>query len=348
MLQIDGSQGEGGGQIIRSSLALSAVTGKAFEVRNIRGGRKKPGLLKQHLTGLKAAREICGAGVTGAELHSSQFTFAPGSVQTRGFRLSIGSAGSATLVAQTVLPALITADGKSSIEIEGGTHNMAAPPFDFVSESYLPLVSKLGPQFESNIQTYGFFPAGGGNIKIEIDPVPELKSLQLIDHGGTYQPTVTALVSRLPVHIGEREVTKIRRKAGWKLRDCQVRNITNSPGPGNCVMIRLKFPNVTEIFTGFGKKGVTAEQVATNAWQQTATYLAHEAPVGEYLADQLLLPLAIAAHQGQTSRFLTGELSMHTKTQIDIINLFLEIDIQVVEKSPMQNEVVLSPKKAPT
>ena len=343
MLQIDGSQGEGGGQIIRSSLALSVVTGKAFEVRNIRSKRKTPGLLRQHLTGLNAAREICGADVTGAELNSMQLTFAPGPVQTRGFRFSVGSAGSATLVAQTVLPALMTADGKSGLEIEGGTHNMAAPPFDYLQQVYLPLVSKLGPSFESTIQTYGFYPAGGGKIRIEVQPKTELRSLQVLERGGQLQPTVTALVSQLPEHIGEREVNKIRNKAGWNVKDCRVRTITNSPGPGNCVMIRLQYPNVTEIFTGFGRRGVKAEQVATNAWMQAKTYLSHEAPVGEYLADQLLLPLAIAASQGQSSRFRTGDISMHTKTHIDVIKMFLDVEIEVLEITPMQNEICVGP-----
>lgn len=342
-MQIDGSQGEGGGQIIRSSLALSVVTGKAFEVRNIRAGRKKPGLLKQHLTAVHAAREICDAGVTGVELNSMHLTFAPGPIQTRGFRFSIGSAGSATLVAQTVLPALMVAEGKSAIEIEGGTHNMAAPPFDYIQEAYLPLVSRLGPAFESSIHTYGFYPAGGGRISIEIQPQSDLDSLKLLDHGGPVQPTVTALVSQLPEHVGEREVRKIRNKAGWKNRDCVVRTIANSPGPGNCVMVRLKYPNVTEIFTGFGRRGVKAEQVALNAWKQVKTYLAHQAPVGEYLADQLLLPLSIAADGGRQSRFRTGQLSMHTRTHIDIIRMFLNVRIEVQEISPLQFEIEVGP-----
>ena len=170
MIKIDGSQGEGGGQIIRSALALSAVTGIPFEIERIRGKRKKPGLLKQHLTAVKATREICGAGVTGAELHSSRLTFAPGEVQTREFNFRIGTAGSATLVVQTVLPALMIAAGQSRVIVEGGTHNMAAPPYDFLDRVYLPLVSKLGPKFTSRIESYGFYPVGGGRVVIEIEP----------------------------------------------------------------------------------------------------------------------------------------------------------------------------------
>ena len=151
MIEIDGSEGEGGGQIIRSSLALSAVTGKPLSINNVRAGRKKPGLKRQHVTCVNAAREICGGAVVGAELNSSELTFIPGPIQTRDFHFKIGTAGSTTLVAQTVLPALMMADLPSSISIEGGTHNPGGPPFDFLERVYLPQVEKMGPNFKSNI-----------------------------------------------------------------------------------------------------------------------------------------------------------------------------------------------------
>jgi RNA 3'-terminal phosphate cyclase (ATP) len=343
ILQIDGSQGEGGGQIVRSALALSAVTGRPFELANIRSGRKNPGLLRQHLTAVNAAREICGAGVTGAELHSRRLIFAPGTVQTRGFRFAVGSAGSAILVAQTVLPALMFAVGNSSIEIEGGTHNMAAPPFEYLHEVYLPLLTRLGPQFESKIDSWGFYPMGGGRIRIAIRPSGELAGLQLMETGGAAIPAVTALVSKLPEQIGQRECQIIRHRTGWKLNQCQVRVIDRSPGPGNVVMIRLASPNVTEMFTAFGKRGVRAEQVATQALNQALGYLADEVPVGEYLCDQLLLPLALAARSGQTSQFLCGPLSMHSHTHIDILKLFLNIGIEIRSVGPRQQVVCIAP-----
>ena len=168
MIEIDGSQGEGGGQIVRSSLALSAVTGKPFKITNIRAGRKKSGLKRQHVTGVNAAREITGGAVVGAELNSPELTFIPGPIQTRDFHFKIGTAGSTTLVAQTVLPALMMADQPSSITIEGGTHNPGGPPFDFLERVYLPQVEKMGPKFKTQIESYGFYPVGGGKIKIEI------------------------------------------------------------------------------------------------------------------------------------------------------------------------------------
>src|SRR5690349_22119957 len=144
MLTIDGALGEGGGQVLRTSLALSAVTGKAFRIEHIRGKRSKPGLLRQHLTAVKAIAEICGARVHGAELGSRELSFEPGRVQHGEHRFAVGTAGSATLVFQTVLPALFTAQGRSRIAFEGGTHNPAAPPFEFIAQTFLPLLHRMG------------------------------------------------------------------------------------------------------------------------------------------------------------------------------------------------------------
>ncbi|HMP78037.1 MAG TPA: RNA 3'-terminal phosphate cyclase [Pirellulaceae bacterium] len=342
LVVIDGSTGEGGGQIVRSALTLSMVTGRAFEITNIRAQRSKPGLLKQHLTAVQAAREICGGGVTGAELGSRQLIFAPGPVQTRSFTFDIGSAGSTTLVAQTLIPALMTADGASSLVIEGGTHNMAAPPFDYLQQVYLSIINQLGPHIGCELLSHGFYPAGGGKIRVSIEPSAHLRGLELMELGGPPIGQVTALVSRLPEHIGQRECELIRHRAGWQAKQCTVRNVTDSPGPGNIVMIRLTSPRVTEMFTGFGKKGVSAEQVAAGAWREARQFLMDQVPVGEYLCDQLLLPLALAAAQGQTSSLLTVPLSQHSQTHIDIIQKFLNIRIEIESIGPRQVKVGIS------
>ncbi len=347
MLQIDGARGEGGGQIIRSALALSIVTGRPIEIRHIRAGRKTPGLLRQHLTALAAAREICGGDVSGDQLHSDRLTFVPGPVQTRGFQFDVGTAGSAILVAQTVLPALLTAEGNCSLEIRGGTHNMAAPTFDYLHEVYLPLLSRMGPRFDSRIDAWGFYPAGGGQVQIDIHPAQTLSGLRLTETGGMARPTVTALVADLPKHIGERECQLIRHRAGWKPNDCMVRTIEQSDGPGNVVMIRLTSPNVTEMFTGFGRRGVRAEQVATTAWNQARQYLADGVPVGEHLCDQLLLPLGLAAQGGETSSLVTGPLSGHSETHMEILKMFLDIEFQITPLGPRQNRVDVTPAGSP-
>jgi RNA 3'-terminal phosphate cyclase (ATP) len=176
-IRIDGSFGEGGGQILRSSLSLSLVTGKPFRIENIRANREKPGVLRQHLTAVQAAAEVGSAEVEGASLGSKALTFVPGKIRSGEFRFAIGTAGSGTLVLQTILPALITAAGPSRIEIEGGTHNPAAPPFDFLQRSFIPLIERMGPKVKLELQRYGFYPAGGGRFVVEITPCEVLKPI---------------------------------------------------------------------------------------------------------------------------------------------------------------------------
>src|SRR5690349_406818 len=158
MILIDGSSGEGGGQILRSALALSILTRTPFKMERIRAGRDKPGLLRQHLTAVNAAQEVSSADVTGAELGSRDLTFKPRTVQGGDRSFSIGSAGSTTLVLQTILPALLRASGPSTITIEGGTHNPAAPPFEFLARAYLPLLARMGAKVELTLDQPGFFP----------------------------------------------------------------------------------------------------------------------------------------------------------------------------------------------
>src|SRR5215470_13994646 len=167
-IRIDGSFGEGGGQILRSSLSLSLVTGKPFRIENIRANREKPGLLRQHLTAVPAAAEVGAAEVEGASLGSKALSFVPGKVRAGEFRFAIGTAGSGTLGHQTILPALITAVGPSRIDIEGGTHNPAAPPFDFLERSFIPLIERMGPKVKFELQRFVFYPGGGGRMVLEV------------------------------------------------------------------------------------------------------------------------------------------------------------------------------------
>ena len=170
MLTINGSQGEGGGQILRTALAMSLVTGKPFRIVRIRAGRKKPGLLRQHLTAVQAAAQIGQATVEGAAIGSQELTFTPGEIRPGEYRFAVGTAGSATLVLQAVLPALLTAPGLSVLTLEGGTHNPFAPPFDFLHRSYLPLVNRMGPTVEARLERPGFYPAGGGKFVVTVEP----------------------------------------------------------------------------------------------------------------------------------------------------------------------------------
>ncbi len=343
MIEIDGSKGEGGGQIIRSSLALSAVTGKPICVDNIRAKRSKPGLMRQHLTAVRAVAQVCNAAVEGAELGASRITFEPQSIRGGDFQFQVGTAGSTSLIAQSVLPALMLADEPSTVTLEGGTHNPWAPPFDFLQRVYLPQLAKMGPQVQCELESYGFYPAGGGKIRLEIQPCENLNAFKLLEREGKLEPRVTALVSGLPASVGDRECDTIRRKSGWRSECFQTHVVERPQGPGNVVLVELKSGNVTEMVSGVGKVGVKAEQVARQAYRTAKAYLESNVPVGEYLADQLMMPMGLAASRGQSSEFRTMELSMHSQTHLDVLKRFLDIETSVVQEEAGSVVVRISP-----
>lgn len=310
---------------MRTSLALALVTGKPFRIENIRAGRKTPGLLRQHLTAVNAAAEIGRAEVSGASIGSKQLTFIPGRVAAGDYRFAVGTAGSATLVLQTVLPALLTASGASRLTLEGGTHNPFAPPFDFLARAFLPLVNRMGPQVIAELERPGFYPAGGGKFCVTINPASALARLDLSERGKIVARRARAIVAGLPRSIAERELTVIERKMSWSREWFEVETVENSRGPGNIVIVEIESEGVTELFTGFGERGVRAEAVADAAVQAARRYLAAEVVAGEYLADQLLVPMALAG--GGT--FTTLPLSRHSTTNIEVIKKFLDVEIQV-------------------
>ena len=321
---IDGRVGEGGGQILRSALALSLVTGRPFRIEGIRAGRDKPGLLRQHLTAVRAAAAIGGASVTGDELGSTALAFAPGDVRGGDYQFNIGSAGSTTLVLQTVLPALLGARTASRLTIEGGTHNFAAPPFDFLAAAYLPLMRRMGAGIDLALEAHGFHPAGGGRLVATIEPAARLQPLTVLERGPV---TVRArvLLASLPEQIGRRELEIVRQRLGLDRTQCRIQSVTGSPGPGNVVLIEITSDAITEVITGFGRKGVPAESVASQACDEAEAYIAAGVPVGAHLADQLLLPMALAGG----GAFRTLAPTRHTATNADVIGRFLDVAIRL-------------------
>ena len=326
---IDGSNGEGGGQILRTSLSLSLVTGRPFRIEKIRAGRQKPGLLRQHLAAVNAATEISRAKVEGAELGSQQLTFRPGPVRPGAYRFAVGSAGSATLVFQTVLPALMLASAPSQLTLEGGTHNPLAPPFDFLANSFLPLLNRMGPQVEVQLDKAGFYPAGGGRFEAQITPATALQPLEIVNRGEICHRKATVLLANLPAHIAERELAILRDQLPWPAEAFTAQTDLRSPGPGNAILVEVGCNDVIETFSAFGQKGVRAEVVIKELIREVRHYLTSEAPVGEYLADQLLLPLALAGG----GQFKTVGLSRHTKTNMDVIARFLPVNFEAKQES---------------
>jgi RNA 3'-terminal phosphate cyclase (ATP) len=327
MIEIDGSLGEGGGQILRTSLSLALATGQPVRLFNLRANRARPGLRRQHLTAVLAAAEVGAADVSGAELHSRELVFRPGRVQAGDYHFAIGTAGSVTLVLQTILPVLVTARGRSSLVLEGGTHNEHAPPFDFIEKTFLPLVNRLGPRVTAQLDRYGFYPAGGGLLRVEIEPVAALGRLELLDRGRILGTRARAVVANLPRHIAERELKVVARKLGLGRKQIEVVEETRSNGPGNVVLIEIPSAHLTEVMTGFGAIGVPAEKVAARAARVAREYLDAEVPVGAHLADQLLLPLAL----GGGGSYRTLPLTEHARTNMDVIRRFLDVDLAATE-----------------
>jgi RNA 3'-terminal phosphate cyclase (ATP) len=342
MIVIDGSQGEGGGQILRTALALSLVTGQPFRLERIRAGRQKPGLLRQHLTAVEAAKGISGAEVTGAALGSQDLEFHPGTVTPGDYRFAVGTAGSATLVLQTVLPPLLTAAGPSWLTLEGGTHNPFAPPFDFLARSFAPVVQRMGPQIDLHLERPGFFPAGGGRFEARITPVERLAPIELLEVGTLRGRRARAILSQLRPQIGQRELAVVREQLGWAKEECVVEPVENPVGPGNALLLEIATETVTAVFTAFGERGRSAEEVGRMAAVSAKSWLAARVPVDEHLADQLLLPLALAGG----GVFRTTQPSSHAITNAAIIGRFLPVDIGFVRDGDVAWKVTVDPRES--
>jgi RNA 3'-terminal phosphate cyclase (ATP) len=330
VLTIDGGQGEGGGQVLRTALTLSLVTGTPFRITSIRAGRQRPGLLRQHLTAVEAATAVGNAEVEGATLGATELVFRPRAVRPDAYRFAVGTAGSAALVLQTVLLPLAVAGAPSSVRVEGGTHNPGAPPFDFLERAFLPLLARMGAKVSATLDRPGFYPAGGGQLSVEIGAAEGLAPLSLLERGAITRRRARALVSHLPRQIGDRELAVVRKRLGWDPAELEVEVVgagaAGGPrGPGNVLLIEMESEHVTEVFTGFGEVGVTAEAVAERATQEARRYLAAGVPVGVHLADQLLVPLALA----RGGEFTTLPLSRHATTNVEVVRAFLDVAIDV-------------------
>ncbi len=323
---IDGSLGEGGGQVLRTSLALSLITGSPFRIDNIRANRKKGGLLRQHLTAVNAAAKIGDASIEGATLGSASLTFIPQTIRAGSYSFAIGTAGSTMLVLQTILLPLALAGEESQIELEGGTHNPASPPCDFMQLAFLPLLKRMGVGVELELVRPGFYPAGGGCIRVQIKPAKRLARLELAERGALVRRCARAVVANLPYTIAQREVKTVASDLGWDENCLQAHTLKDSIGPGNALSVILESENVTDVFTGFGERGVAAEHVAHAAAAEARRYIESGVAVGEHLADQLLLPMAV----GEGGVFTTLPLSPHATTNIDVIRKFVDVTPRIV------------------
>ncbi len=338
MIEIDGSMGEGGGQVLRTALGLSLVTGRPFRIDHIRASRKKPGLLRQHLTCVKAAARIGAAEVVGGEIASTTLTFCPQDILPGNYEFAIGSAGSTTLVLQSVLPALIVAEKPSVVTIRGGTHNPMAPTFDFLERIFFNVLRGMGVGIAAKIHSHGFFPVGGGSIEIEITPTSCLLPFEILERGPLVNRRATILTSGLGRSIAEREKDVLRKRLNWPgIDDCIV-DVGGSPSPGNVVMLEVSDGQCREMVTSTARRGKSAEIVAKEACSSLQSYLRSTAPVGAHLADQLLIPMAMAAG----GSFCCRHLSLHARTNADVIEKFLDVSFSFVEEEKRRVRIELS------
>jgi len=339
MILIDGRIGEGGGQILRTALSLSAATGKAFRLIHIRRKRSKPGLRHQHLACVSAVTEICGAHCKGNRLESLELEFTPGPIRGGEYFFNIPTAGSAMQVMQTVLPILSRAPAVSTVRVRGGTHNPGAPPFEFFILSFLPLLKQLGVTAEMQIRRHGFYPVGGGEIVATIHPLVErTPNFSLLQRGEPDIAGAEILISWLPRSIAERGSKILQQKLHWGENKITITEIDDSPGPGNVLMIRVKYGTQTFLFTAFGQRGKAAEQVAAEACDMFTSFGLSRAALDEHLANQILPYLALANGGVYTAQ----SLSLHTKTNIEVIRRFLEVKIEVKKKDDGCFEILVA------
>jgi len=321
MIELDGALGEGGGQILRTSLTLAMITGQPFRIKRIRANRSKPGLMRQHLVAVQAAVQVCGAEVSGAALGSQDLEFNPGTLQGGDYRFAIGSAGSCTLVLQTVLPALLKADTPSTLRVCGGTHNPMAPPVQFLQRAWCPRIAEMGAQVELTLERFGFYPAGGGEVVATVQPCAQLAPREWMTRGERRHGYAESFTAGIPARVAQRELECVGQGMNWGEDQLLARHLPDNQGPGNALMLTLEYQHVTEVFTAFGEKSVTAENVARKVVGEARRYLASGAAVAEYLGDQLMLPLALAGGGG----FTVEEVSLHARTNAEVIEQFLPV-----------------------
>ncbi len=336
---IDGSMGEGGGQILRTSLALSCITGKRLHIKNIRSARRNPGLAKQHLSCVRAACHICNGKSHGAAKGSKVLDFQASPVHSGDFSFDIGSAGSTSLVIQTLLPALFLAHKPSTVTVTGGTHNPLAPPFDFLSETFLPAIKTAGFQGDCKLLRHGFFPAGGGEITLRVQPrqkqspvsmqtqVQANQAINLCNSGQEFRINARIYTAKLPTHIAHRQ-QKLLLQSGLNIQNIEHTEVRDSQGPGNAVCVRLYCNKRTTVFTAFGMRGKPSEQVISEVVNLAMHFIDSGAAVDHFLADQLLLYMAIA----NGGCFTTDRISAHMKTNMEVIKKFLPVDFIIEQQ----------------
>ncbi len=341
MIDIDGSMGEGGGQVLRSCLSLSLATAQPFEISNIRLRRKKPGLRAQHLAAVELAAKIGLANVKGAEINSTSLYFSPQTIKPGKYTCQIGTAGSTSLVLQTLYLPLCFCDKASSLTISGGTHAPLAPSFDFLKFHWAHYLELMGMQIDLELEQAGFFPQGGGTIKATINPTKSISSIILTDRGPLQQIRGLSAVANLDRKIAERQREQIIRRLGHKypLNDIRIKQLP-SRFKGTTILLVCVFENSQCCYFSHGAPGKPAEKVADEVCNQIEFLINSHASLDEFISDQLLLPLAFAKSQ---SRYSTTKVTSHLLTNANVIDSFLPTKIYITGNINSPGTITITP-----
>jgi len=345
LVEVDGSFGEGGGQILRTSLALALVTGRPLRITRIRAGRKKPGLAAQHLQSVEAARAICNGDVEGASLGSTEIAFVPGDVVPGQYTFEIGTAGATSLVLHTLYLPLALAGGPSELTIRGGTHVAWSPSFHYLRDQWRPALALIGLDVEVEIRRAGYYPKGGGEILARVFPRSKVGPLKLERESTLAAAKVTVVSTRLPTHVAERQVRiahKLLEEEGLEVNS-EVEEY-DGIAPGTATHVRIPTGRSGGMYTALGERGLPAEKVAARAAHQAIAFARSDAALDKCLADQLVLPLALA--EG-TSEYTTDEITEHLVTNAEIVSRFLPVDIDVVGAKGAPGHVTITPADRP-
>ena len=327
LIQIDGSYGEGGGQILRTALALSAILRKPFTISHIRSKRKNPGLQTQHLEAVEALARITEAQTEGVKFGSQNITFIPQKILSGDYQFEVRTAGSVTLLLQAIFLPLCFSKGISSVTLIGGTHVQWSPSFHYLSEVLLPTVERTGVSAEAAIEKWGFYPKGGGRIQLKINPVQELKPISLVDRGSLKKIRGISAISDLPRHVADRQKEQALKRIQRELQiDGEITILDNvhSNGPGSFLFLLAKYERVLAGFSSLGVRGKPAEKVADEAVDSLKDYLESDGCTDPHLTDQLVPFMALA--KGNSS-FTTTRITEHLLTNLWVIQHFLDVTI---------------------
>ncbi|MBM9535631.1 RNA 3'-terminal phosphate cyclase [Desulfobulbus alkaliphilus] len=328
-MSIDGSYGEGGGQLTRLTLALAALTGRSVHLSRIRAGRARPGLRAQHLAAARAVAALCGGELQGDRVDSCELYFRPGRIAAGDFRFEVGTAGSITLVLQAVLPVALRAGKPCRLTITGGTDVPMAPPLDYLRLVFLPLLEQMGVKVEIECIRRGYYPRGGGEVRFGLDHCPDLKPLQRFEAGTLHTIAGTAHVAHLPGHIAERMAQAARETLAENQPmqiAAHVLDGTLASGPGGAIVLAARTTTSILGAAAVARKGVPAEQIGSEAGHALWMELDCGAAVDVHAADQLLIYLAMA--KGRSQLFVRG-VSQHAQTAMWIIEKFLPVRFTV-------------------